>query len=133
MMAQYAKNGRLFLPRSQRRGAGVAMADGFSEARPQGIRQVRPKIKRLEDRGYELRRPEAAYLGDDIYELRAKKGHINHRILYFFHGQNVALLCHARTKERAISPADLVRAKARKAAFEKEPATHTASYRLKSD
>jgi len=91
------------------------------------------KIKRLEDRGHELRRPEADYLGDDIYELRAKKGHINYRILYFFHGQNVALLCHALTKERAIPLADLVRAKARKAAFEKEPATHTASYRLKSD
>src|SRR4051812_43437982 len=91
------------------------------------------KIKRLEDRGHELRCPEADYLGDDIYELRAKKGHINYRILYFFDGQNVALLCNALTKERAISPADLVRAKARKAAFEKEPATHRASYRLKND
>lgn len=91
------------------------------------------KIKRLEDKGYELRRPEVDYLEDDIYELRAKKGHINYRILYFFHGQNVALLCHALTKKRAIPPADLARAKARKTAFEKEPATHTASYRLKSD
>ena len=91
------------------------------------------KIKRLEDRGHELRRPEANYVGDDIYELRAKKGHTNYRILYFFHGQHVALLCHALTKERAIPPADLARAKARKAAFEKEPATHTASYRLTSD
>jgi hypothetical protein len=72
-------------------------------------------------------------LEDDIYELRAKKGHIHYRILYFFHGQNVALLCHALTKERAISPADLACAKARKTAFEKEPATHTASYRLKGD
>jgi phage-related protein len=91
------------------------------------------RIKRLEDKGHELRRPDADYLEDGIYELRAKKGHINYRILYFFHGQNVALLCHALTKERAIPPADLARAKARKAAFEKEPATHTASYRFKSD
>jgi hypothetical protein len=91
------------------------------------------KIKRLEDRGHELGRPEADYLEDDIYELRTKKGHVNYCILYFFHGQNVALLCHALTKERAIPPADLARAKARKTAFEKEPATHTASYRLKGD
>lgn len=91
------------------------------------------KIQRLEDRGYELRRPEVDYLEDDIYELRAKKGHINYRILYFFHGQNVAILCHALTKERAIPPADFTRAKTRKTAFEKEPAIHTASHRLKSD
>ena len=91
------------------------------------------KIKRLEDKGHELRRPEADYLEDDIYELRAKKGRVNYRILYFFHGQNVALLCHALTKERAIPPADLARAKARKAAFEKDPETHTASYRLKGN
>jgi phage-related protein len=91
------------------------------------------KIKRLEDKGHELRRPEADYLEDDIYELRAKKGHVNYRILYFFHGQNVALLCHALTKERAIPAADLARAKARKAAFEKDPAPHMATYRFTSD
>ena len=91
------------------------------------------KIKRLEDRGHELRRPEADYLEDDIYELRAKKGHINYRILYFFYGQNIALLCHALTKERTIPPADLARAKARKTAFTKDPATHPAAYRLTSD
>jgi phage-related protein len=91
------------------------------------------KIKRLEERGHELRRPEADYLEDDIYELRAKNGHVNYRILYFFHGQNVALLCHALTKERAIPPADLARAKTRKTTFEKDPATHTATYRLKGD
>ena len=91
------------------------------------------KIKRLEERGHELKRPEVDYLEDDIYELRAKKGHINYRILYFFHGQNVALLCHALTKERAIPPADLTRAKARKVTFEKDPTLHTASYRFKDD
>ena len=98
-----------------------------------GFAKCVAKIQRLEALGHELRRPEADYLEDGIYELRAKKGHINYRILYFFHGQNVALLCHALTKERAIPPADLARAKARKTAFEKEPATHTASYRLKGD
>jgi len=91
------------------------------------------KIKRLEALGYELRRPEADYLEEGIYELRAKKGSVNYRILYFFHGQNVALLCHALTKERAIPLGDLARAKARKAAFAKDPTKHTATYRLGGD
>jgi phage-related protein len=91
------------------------------------------KIKRLETEGYELRRPEADYLEDGIYELRIKKGHVNYRILYFFHGQNIALLAHALTKERAIPPADLARAKARKAAYEKHPTAHTARLRLRRD
>lgn len=69
----------------------------------------------------------------NIYELRAKKGHIYYRILYFFHGQNVAPLCHALTKKRAIPPADLACRKARKTAFEKESTTHTVSYRLTDD
>src|SRR5438093_12118471 len=58
------------------------------------------KIKRLEDKGHELRRPEADYLEDDIYELRAKKGRVNYRILYFFHGQNVAQIGRASCRER---------------------------------
>jgi phage-related protein len=91
------------------------------------------KIRRLEDRGHELRRPEADYLEDDIHELRAKKGHVNYRILYFFHGKNVALLCHALTKKGAIPPADLARAKARKTTFEKDPAPHTATHRFTGD
>jgi len=91
------------------------------------------KIKRLEALGYELRRPEADYLEEGIYELRAKKGRVNYRILYFFHEQNVALLCSALTKERTIPAGDLARAKARKAAFAKDPAKHTATYRLRGD
>src|SRR4051794_33773657 len=56
-------------------------------------------IRRLAEMGHELRRPQADYLRDGIYELRAKRGRVNYRILYFFHGRNVALLTHALTKE----------------------------------
>ena len=41
-------------------------------------------VARLEELGHELRRPEAEYLGDDLYELRVKRGHVNYRPLYFF-------------------------------------------------
>ena len=42
------------------------------------------RIERLAERGHELRRPEADYLRDDIYELRVRHGNVHHRILYFF-------------------------------------------------
>jgi phage-related protein len=98
-----------------------------------GFAKCVAKIQRLEALGHELRRPEADYLEDGIYELRAKKGRVNYRTLYFFHGKNVALLAHALTKGGDIPPVDLTRAKNRKAAFERNPATHTASLRLSSD
>jgi len=47
------------------------------------------RIQRLAEAGHELRRPEVDYFRDGIYELRARRGHVNYRILYFFHGQNV--------------------------------------------
>lgn len=82
-------------------------------------------IGRLEDDGFELRRPTADMLRDGIRELRAKKGHVNYRILYFFHGKNVAILAHALTKEDVVPAIDIDRAVARKAAFEARPSKHT--------
>lgn len=70
----------------------------------------------------ELRRPEADLLRDGIYELR---GRVNYRILYFFHGQNVAVLAHALTKEDKVSKSDIDRAVRRKAAFESSPIAHS--------
>ena len=43
------------------------------------------KIERLAARGHELRRPEADYLRDGIYELRVSLQGVRYRILYFFH------------------------------------------------
>lgn len=52
----------------------------------------------------ELRRPAVDYLRDGIYELRAKHIRVQYRILYFFSGQNVAILAHAITKDEAQVP-----------------------------
>jgi hypothetical protein len=57
------------------------------------------RIQQLASTGYELRRPVADYLRDGIYELRAKHLRVQYRILYFFSGQNVAILAHAITKD----------------------------------
>jgi phage-related protein len=82
-------------------------------------------IGRLADFGHELRRPLADILRDGIYELRIRKGRVNFRILYFFHGKNVAILGHALTKEDKVPKGDIEKALHRKKAFEGNPAAHT--------
>lgn len=82
-------------------------------------------VERLKEAGHELRRPTADILRDGIYELRAKRGHVNYRLLYFFHGRNVAILAHGLTKEDVVPPADIERAIRRKQTFESNPARHT--------
>lgn len=84
------------------------------------------RIQQLAASGYELRRPAADYLTDGIYELRAKHIRVQYRILYFFHGQNVAILAHAITKEEEAIPAiDIQRVLHRKRLFEENPEAHT--------
>src|SRR5215472_10105619 len=85
----------------------------------------RARIELLAQFGHELRRPAADYLRDGIYELRAKQGHVQYRILYFFHGRNVAILAHSLTKEDKVPNADIERAIARKKLFEANPKEHT--------
>jgi phage-related protein len=84
------------------------------------------RIQQLASSGYELRRPAADYLDDGIYELRAKHIHVQYRILYFFYGQNVAILAHAITKNTDQVPVvEIERAMKRKQLFEKNPKIHT--------
>jgi len=83
------------------------------------------RIRRLAELGHELRRPEADLLQDGIYELRARIGRVNYRVLYFFHGQNVAILVHALTREAKVPKGDIERALRRKAAFKSHPASHS--------
>mgnify|MGYP001615504399 CR=1 FL=1 len=83
------------------------------------------RLRRLALLGHELRRPEADYLRDDIYELRAKFGRVNYRILYFFHGRTMAILAHALTKEDKLPDADIDRAVRRKQAFQRNPKRHS--------
>ena len=75
--------------------------------------------------GHELRRPAADYLRDGIYELRAKQGHVQYRLLYFFRGRQVAILAHSLTKEDKIPAVDIERAIKRKKLFEANPKQHT--------
>jgi phage-related protein len=84
-------------------------------------------IGRLSELRHELRRPLADILRNGIYELRIRKGRVNYRILYFFHGRNLAILGHALTKEDKVPKADIERAIRRKKPFEENPAQHSYS------
>ena len=83
------------------------------------------QLERLAALGYELRRPAADFLRDGIYELRVKRGHVQYRLLYFFHGRNVAVVAHAITKEDKVPPLEIERALRRKILFESNPTVHT--------
>jgi phage-related protein len=85
----------------------------------------RARIELLAQSGHELRRPAADYLRDGIYELRAKQGHVQYRLLYFLHGRQVAILAHSLTKEDNIPVVDIERAIKRKKLFEANPKEHT--------
>lgn len=86
--------------------------------------KCRAAIERLRALGYELRRPEADLLRDGIYELRVRFRNVNYRILYFYHGRNVALLASGLTKEKRVPPAEIDRAIERKRRYEADPEAH---------
>lgn len=85
----------------------------------------RDVIRLLEDCGHELRRPHADLLRDGIYELRFKLGHVNYRILHFFHGRMAAVLSSGFTKEAEVPVVEIERAIERKKKFLANPEAHT--------
>ncbi len=87
--------------------------------------KCRVRIERLRDLGHELRRPEADYLRDGIYEIRVRLGKTNYRMLYFFHGQIAAVLAHGLVKESEVPQRDIELAIQRKVNFQRDPDRHT--------
>lgn len=82
------------------------------------------KLERLESYGHELRRPEADYLKDGIYELRIRVRSEQYRILYFFHGRTAVVISHGIQKEKKVPVIEIKRAVERKARFEHSPEAH---------
>ena len=72
-----------------------------------------------------MRRPEADYLRDGIYELRASVSGLHYRILYFFHGKAAVVISHGLIKQRQVPAWEIERAIRRKALFESDPAKHS--------
>ncbi len=84
------------------------------------------RIERLSAMGYELRRPEADYLRDGIYELRVTLQGIQYRILYFFSGKQ-AVVSHGLIKESKVPSKEIDLAIERKVRFSENCLTHTYS------
>jgi phage-related protein len=93
---------------------------------PNAFANCLARVRLLAQLGHELRRPAADFLREGVHELRAKRGRVQYRILYFFHGRNIAVLAHAIVKKgSAVPEVDIERALHRKRRFEKDPAAHT--------
>lgn len=90
------------------------------------LAKCRVRLGRLEELGHQLRRPEAEYLGDDIYELRVKHDGVNYRMLYFFHGRKAVVVTHGFTKQQAKVPASEIKVALRlRETFLTNPARYT--------
>ena len=103
----------------------VPLLDWFDTLPPKAKVKCRLKIERLQELGHDLRRPEADYLRDDIYELRVGLQGINYRMLYFFHGNIAAVVSHGIVKRRTVSPKEIDLALGRKRKFIQDPKRYT--------
>lgn len=88
------------------------------------------KLERLSQLGYELRRPEADFLRDKIYELRINFQGINYRILYFFYKNEAVVISHGIIKEKKVPNLEIEQVIRNKSKFENNPELHTYSQEL---
>lgn len=103
----------------------VPLLDWFDTLTPKARVKCRLRVERLRELGHELRRPEADYLRDDIYELRVSLQGINYRMLYFFYGETAAVISHGIVKERVVPPREINRAAERRRQFLQNPRHYT--------
>lgn len=109
------------------RDGSIPFLEWFADLPSKAQDKCRVRLERLAELGHELRRPEADYLRDGIYELRVGLQGINYRMLYFFHGRDLVVVSHGRVKERAVPPKEIDQALDSKRAFESDPQKHSAS------
>jgi len=103
----------------------VPILEWLDTLQPKALDKCMVRIERLKQTGFELRRPEADFLRDGIYELRVGLQHVNYRILYFFHGRTAAVVSHGLVKESAVPPKEIQQAIERKRRFAEDPKAHT--------
>jgi phage-related protein len=107
----------------------VPLVTWLDEAGPKVVQKCLVRLARLEQMGHDLRRPEADYLRDGIYELRASYQGVHYRMLYFFHGRTAVVVSHGITKEQAVPPREIAIAIQRKQRFEQDPKRYTSKPR----
>jgi len=103
----------------------VPLLDWLHHQQVKVIAKCKAKLERLAELGHELRRPEADFLRDGIYELRVGMRGQNYRMLYFFHGQEAVVLTHGCTKEAIVPVREIELAIERREKFLAQPVLHT--------
>ncbi|MGC9329690.1 MAG: type II toxin-antitoxin system RelE/ParE family toxin [Candidatus Hinthialibacter sp.] len=108
----------------QEEDGAVPALEWFDGLPAKALDKCTVKLERLEELGHALRRPEADYLRDGIYELRIRFQSVNYRILYFFFEKTAVVISHGLTKEKRVLPREIDKAVERKAKFERSPDKH---------
>lgn len=99
--------------------------DWFGKLPEHARDKVIVRLERLAELGHELRRPEADYLRDGIYELRATVRGVHYRVLFFFHSRIAAVAAHGIVKEQRVPDREIDLALKRKQRFEADPSKHS--------
>ena len=102
----------------------VPLLEWLDSLPSKAVAKCRVRIERLAELGHELRRPEADFLRDGVYELRVGLQGQNYRILYFFYEKAVVVLSHGVIKEREVPPREIDKALERKRKLEADPKRH---------
>jgi hypothetical protein len=84
--------------------------DFLNNLPPDEYERMRRQIRRLEEWGPELSRPDAGYLRDKIHELRGKWRRLQLRILYFRDGNKFILSHGIRGKSKRIRDSEIEKA-----------------------
>lgn len=104
----------------------VPLLDFLDEIPEKALVKCLHRIQRLQEQGHLLRRPEADFLRDGIYELRIRHINVNYRLLYFYHGKAVAIVSHGITKEDRVPTREIEKAIYRMNRFKANPNKHSA-------
>lgn len=104
--------------------------DDLEKREPDIYAKCLQRILDLANRGHDLRRPLAEHLGDGIYELRIRRQRVHYRMLYFFHGRNIAILTQGFTKEKQVPQQEIDRAKDDRNLVRRDFKKHTAEWEL---
>jgi len=103
----------------------VPLLEWFDTLPSKVLDKCRAWLRRLRDQGHELRRPDADYLRDGVYELRVGFRGANYRMLYFFSGREVVVVSHGIVKERTVPPKQIDLAVSRMNQFRRNPTAHS--------
>ena len=100
--------------------------DELQRTNRQAWKKCSARILQLRSGGYDLRRPVVDFLRDGIMELRMRQGNVQLRLLYFFTGQNIAVISHGFVKHGGQVPEqEIEKAIRNRSKFRLNPELHT--------